>query len=73
MNNYAPLPDTLKAGMKLACPLHYDPPQVITVAKVYDDGRVLLVREDGNRAFVPLDVKTLKGYDYQLLTEGTTP
>ena len=67
MNNYAPLPATLHIGMKLACPKHYENPQVIAVTKVYDDGRVLLVREDGQRAFVPLTVETLKGYDYELV------
>ncbi len=71
--NYAPLPATLKVGDKIACPKHYETPQVIEVVKIYDDGRVLLIRENGNRAFVPVDVETLKGYDYELIIEGTTP
>jgi len=67
--NTAPLPATLKVGDKVACPKHYATPQIITVAKVYDDGRVLLIREDGHRAFVPLTVETLKSYDYEMIKE----
>jgi len=68
---YKPLPDLLKAGDKIACRRWVDgnPPEVLEVLKVYDDSRVLLVRENGNRAFLPLEMRTLRDYDYELVIE----
>ncbi len=69
MIKYEPLPGKLKPGDKIACRKVGDPPEVLEVLKVSDDGRVLLCRENGVRAFPPLEMRTLKDYDYELVKE----
>jgi len=68
---YKPLPSTLRPGQHIACrKLGYDPPEVLEVLKIYDNGRILLCRENGNRAFLPLPLETLRAYDYELIEES---
>ena len=70
--NYTPLPATLKVGDKIV-QRKYAPLEILEVFKV-DGNNVMLITEDGNRKFhEPLTVDRLKSYDYQLITEGTTP
>jgi len=67
---YKPLPTTLQPGQHIACrKVGYDPPEVLEVLKVYDDGRILLCRENGNRPFIPIEMRTLINYDYELVEE----
>lgn len=67
--NYKLLPEKLKVGDHIACSKHYDHPEVLEVLTVYDDGRILLCRENGDRALIPLEMGTLRAYDYELLEE----
>jgi hypothetical protein len=70
---YKPLPATLKRGDNIACrKVGYDPPEVLEVLKVYDDGHILLCRKNGVRAFPPIEMRTLRDYDFELVEEGAT-
>ena len=68
---YKPLPSQLLPGHKIACrKLGYDPPEGLEVLKVYNDGHILLGRENSNRPFLPLPIETLRAYDYELVEES---
>ena len=62
----------IKVGDKIRCKRGVDgqPPEILDVLKIYDDRRVLLCHENGNRAFVPLNIQTLRDYDYELVTKN---
>ena len=70
--NYTPLPAKLSIGDRIACP-RCEPfnPEVLEVLKVYDDGRLLLCRENGLRVTTEYTRDDLARYDYEIVTETT--
>ena len=67
MNQYTPLPATLKVGDKIV-QHKYAPEEILTVFKIDENG-VWLMTDAGNRKFhEPLTVERLRAYDYERIT-----
>lgn len=70
---YLELPQVLMKGDKVACPRCGPDSEVLEVARVRDDGRLLLVRASGVAVRDPLDAALLRAYDYKLVVPAAAP
>jgi hypothetical protein len=66
---YEPLPAVLRVGDKIACPKHYETPEVLEVVKVRDTGHLLLQRVNGNAVTQQWTRDDMAAFDYKLVTQ----
>ncbi|MDD5485963.1 MAG: hypothetical protein PHW65_00150 [Dehalococcoidales bacterium] len=64
------LPNKLRLGDLIACRKAGNPPEMLEIIKIYNDGRVLVRRENGVRAFAPIAIQTLRDYDYEIVNKN---